>query len=153
MTCPVRGLGPICLSMPRTLVISPIGDSLPGHVTNALSTSAQPIRKQARADHALSTRYVTTSTWDTSESQRSRAYTTGVGVSRSSHWTLTHPPPNKHSRPLPILTDQMFKHGRQFNQWTLLSLGWGSEGIVTLLYSQQQGRGGSSGRGNVRQMA
>ena len=86
-------------------------------------------------------------------SQRGHVHTPPGWVYRGpSHWTLTHPPPNKHSRPLPILTDQMFKHGRQFNQWTLLSLGWGSEGIVTLLYSQQQGRGGSSGRGERGQM-
>ena len=35
--------------MPATLLISPLDESFAGHVTNALPTSTQPIRKQERA--------------------------------------------------------------------------------------------------------
>ena len=53
----------------------------------------------------------------------------------------------KYSRPLLILTDQMFKHGRQFNQWTPLSIK-----PPPVSYTVNRSRAGERRWANVEQM-
>ena len=133
---PVQGPSPVCLAHCPKPYLIPQDDSLSGHVIDALPTSTQPIRKQERA-YVIQAR-------GTLVSHRGHVHTLpGLVVTWSiwgwwprfiGHLTWLSSPTHhlcKYNRPLPISTDQMFKHGRQFNQWTLLSLGWGSGGVLT----------------------